>query len=40
METSGLRDGVGYEVGKGMWSIQTILTGDEWAEGWGEIRGR
>ncbi|KAG2070584.1 hypothetical protein BDR04DRAFT_1118287 [Suillus decipiens] len=37
MEMSGLRDGVGYEVGKGIWYMHSVLTGDEWAEGWGGI---
>src|SRR5258705_200275 len=35
-ETSGLRDWVQY-VGKGIRYRQSILTRDEWAEGWGEI---
>ena len=33
METSGLRDGVGYEVGKGIRYMHSLLTVDEWAEG-------
>ncbi|KAG1732336.1 hypothetical protein EDB19DRAFT_1831354 [Suillus lakei] len=36
----GLRDGGKYEVGKGIRYMQSVLTGDEWAEGWGVGKGK